>query len=39
MRDAKVYAIQELRNQMGGQHVYPIHRLDRKTSEFCYLFK
>jgi tRNA pseudouridine65 synthase len=31
-RDAKVYAIQELRNQIGGQHVYPIHRLDRKTS-------
>jgi tRNA pseudouridine65 synthase len=30
-RDAKVYAIQELRNQI-GQHVYPIHRLDRKTS-------
>ncbi|WP_428231498.1 pseudouridine synthase [Flavobacterium sp.] len=29
--DAKVYAIQELRNQI-GQHVYPIHRLDRKTS-------
>lgn len=31
-RDAKVYAVQELRNQIGGQHVYPIHRLDRKTS-------
>lgn len=31
-RDAKVYAVQELRNQLGGQHVYPIHRLDRKTS-------
>jgi tRNA pseudouridine65 synthase len=30
-RDAKVYAIQELRNQI-GQHVYPVHRLDRKTS-------
>ena len=30
-RDAKMYAIQELRNQI-GQHVYPIHRLDRKTS-------
>jgi tRNA pseudouridine65 synthase len=28
----KVYAIQELRNQIGGQHVYPVHRLDRKTS-------
>jgi tRNA pseudouridine65 synthase len=21
-----------LRNQIGGQHVYPVHRLDRKTS-------
>ena len=31
-RDAKVFAIQELRNQIGGQHVYPVHRLDRKTS-------
>ena len=31
-RDAKIFAIQELRNQIGGQHVYPIHRLDRKTS-------
>ena len=31
-RDAKVFAVQELRNQIGGQHVYPIHRLDRKTS-------
>lgn len=31
-RDAKVFAVQELRNQLGGQHVYPIHRLDRKTS-------
>lgn len=31
-RDATVYAIQELRNQIGGQHVYPVHRLDRKTS-------
>ena len=30
-RDAKVFAIQELRNQIGGRHVYPIHRLDRKT--------
>jgi tRNA pseudouridine65 synthase len=29
--DAKVL-IQELRNQIGGQHVYPVHRLDRKTS-------
>jgi tRNA pseudouridine65 synthase len=25
-----------IKNQIGGQHVYPIHRLDRKTSEFCY---
>ena len=31
-RDSKEYAIQELRNQIGGQHVYPVHRLDRKTS-------
>lgn len=31
-RDATVFAIQELRNQIGGQHVYPVHRLDRKTS-------
>lgn len=31
-RDATMYAIQELRNQIGGQHVYPVHRLDRKTS-------
>lgn len=29
--DAKVFALQELRNQL-GQHVYPVHRLDRKTS-------
>jgi len=29
--DAKVFAIQELRNQL-EQHVYPVHRLDRKTS-------
>lgn len=28
---ADTYAIQELRNQI-GQYVYPIHRLDRKTS-------
>jgi tRNA pseudouridine65 synthase len=28
--DAKVFAVQELRNQL-GQHVYPCHRLDRKT--------
>ena len=25
------YAVQELRNQI-NQHVYPVHRLDRKTS-------
>ncbi len=31
-RDASVFAVQELRNQIGGQHVYPIQRLDRKTS-------
>ena len=31
-RDASVFAVQELRNQIGGQYVYPIHRLDRKTS-------
>ncbi len=30
-RDAKVFALQELRNQL-GKHVYPAHRLDRKTS-------
>ncbi|WP_395091503.1 pseudouridine synthase [Vaginella massiliensis] len=30
-RDVKQFAVQELRNQI-GQHVYPIHRLDRKTS-------
>jgi len=29
--DARVFALQELRNQL-GQHVYPVHRLDRKTS-------
>ncbi|NNL90835.1 MAG: pseudouridylate synthase [Saprospiraceae bacterium] len=29
--DAKVFALQELRNQL-NQHVYPVHRLDRKTS-------
>jgi len=29
--DAKVFALQELRDQL-GQFVYPIHRLDRKTS-------
>lgn len=30
-RDAKVFALQELRNQL-DKHVYPAHRLDRKTS-------
>ena len=30
-RDAKLFALQELRNQL-GRHVYPAHRLDRKTS-------
>lgn len=29
--DAKVFALQELRNQL-GQFVYPCHRIDRKTS-------
>ncbi len=29
--DAKVFAVQELRNQL-GQFVYPCHRIDRKTS-------
>jgi tRNA pseudouridine65 synthase len=33
----KSFAIQELRNQIGGQHVYPIHRLDRKTSGVLFL--
>lgn len=30
--DATVFVLQELRNQLGGQKVYPVHRLDRKTS-------
>ncbi len=30
-RDAKEFAVQLLRNQL-GYHVFPIHRLDRKTS-------
>lgn len=30
--DASVFVLQELRNQLGGQKVYPVHRLDRKTS-------
>lgn len=29
--EAKIFAVQELRNQI-GQHVWPCHRLDRKTS-------
>ena len=29
--DAKIFAVQELRNQL-GQYVYPCHRIDRKTS-------
>lgn len=31
-RDATEFAVQMLRNQIGGQHVYPVHRLDRKTA-------
>lgn len=30
--DAEVFVLQELRNQLGGAHIYPVHRLDRKTS-------
>jgi len=30
--DARTFAVQLLRNQIGGQHVYPVHRLDRKTA-------
>ncbi len=30
--DAEVFVLQELRNQLGGRHIYPVHRLDRKTS-------
>ncbi|MGA0233530.1 MAG: pseudouridine synthase, partial [Saprospiraceae bacterium] len=30
-RDAREFAVQLLRNQL-GTHVYPVHRLDRKTS-------
>ena len=30
-KDAKVFALQELRNQI-GQYVYPAHRIDRQTS-------
>ncbi len=35
-RDAEIFALQELRNQI-DRKVYPIHRLDRKTSG-CLLF-
>ncbi len=31
-KDATEFAVQQLRNQLGGQHIYPVHRLDRKTS-------
>ena len=31
-KDVTEFAVQQLRNQLGGQHVYPAHRLDRKTS-------
>lgn len=31
VKDAKIFALQELRNQI-GRHVLPCHRLDRKTS-------
>jgi tRNA pseudouridine65 synthase len=30
--DATEFAVQILRDQIGGRHVYPVHRLDRKTS-------
>jgi len=30
--DATEFAVQMLRDQIGGHHVYPVHRLDRKTS-------
>lgn len=30
--DATAFAVQILRNQLGGLHVYPVHRLDRKTA-------
>jgi len=30
--DAREFAVQILRDQIGGAHVYPVHRLDRKTS-------
>jgi len=30
--DATEFAVQLLRDQIGGTHVYPVHRLDRKTS-------
>ena len=31
-KDVNEFAVQQLRNQLDGQHVYPVHRLDRKTS-------
>jgi tRNA pseudouridine65 synthase len=31
VRNAEVFAVQELRNQL-GKYVYPCHRIDRKTS-------
>jgi len=31
-KDATEFAVQLLRDQIGGDHVYPVHRLDRKTS-------
>lgn len=31
-KDATEFAVQALRNQLDGKHVYPVHRLDRKTS-------
>ncbi len=30
--DTKTVVLQTLRDQLGGQKVYPVHRLDRKTS-------
>ena len=30
--DVTQFAVQILRDQIGGDHVYPVHRLDRKTS-------
>jgi len=31
-KDATEFAVQILRDQIEGKHVYPVHRLDRKTS-------